>query len=135
MQDKVIPYEKRIGYACINMTLSSQGIMTNRDAIKRTFETKGLPHISKLCLANVKDLLKIVQWNTENGFQFYRISSGLFPWMTEYQFEDLPDWDEIKETLREVGKWVSLHKQRLEFHPSHFTILASPNPATVGAIS
>jgi UV DNA damage endonuclease len=131
MQDKEIPYNNRVGYACINMTLREQGVTTNRDAIKKTFDAKGLPHISKLCLENVRDLYKVVQWNTENDFHFYRISSSLFPWMTEYQFDDLPDWVEIAETLRQIGNWATLHKQRLEFHPSHFTILASPNPATV----
>jgi UV DNA damage endonuclease len=131
MSTEVIPYEKRIGYACINMTLSATGIMTNRDAIKRTFETKGLDHISKLCLANVTDLRKIVEWNEDNGFKFYRVSSGLFPWMTEYSFDDLPDWPEIKSVLRDIGEYVTRVNQRLEFHPSHFTILASPNPKTV----
>lgn len=134
MQTKVIPYHQRVGYACINMTLSATGIVTNRDAIKRTFETKGLAHISKLALANVIDLEKIVHWNEQNGFKFYRISSGLFPWMSEYAFEDLPDWEEVKVVLRRIGKAATRAGgtgQRLEFHPSHFTILASPNPSTV----
>ena len=131
MQTEVIPYNQRIGYACINMTLSAKKIMTNRHAVQKTFLSKGLPHISKLCLANVQDLLKIVEWNNENGFKFYRISSNLFPWMTEYKFEDLPEWEEIQSTLAEVGKVARENNQRLEFHPSHFTILASPNPTTV----
>jgi UV DNA damage endonuclease len=113
------------------MTLSANGIMTNRDAIQRTFQSKGLPHISKLALANVKDLRKIVEWNEENGFKFYRVSSGLFPWMTEYSFDDLPDWPEIQEELRGIGDYVTSVGQRLEFHPSHFTVLASPNEKTV----
>jgi UV DNA damage endonuclease len=129
MQDT--PFNHRVGYACINMTLAKEGIMTNRDAIKRTFVTKGLDHISKLCLANVTDLYKIVQWNTENGFKFYRISSGLFPWMTQYEFDDLPDWPAIKEVLLKIGSWATEHGQRMEFHPSHFTVLASPNKWTV----
>jgi UV DNA damage endonuclease len=134
MQTEVIPYNKRIGYACINMTLGKEGIMTNRDAIQRTFYAKGLAHISKLALANVIDLEKIIHWNEQKGFKFYRISSGLFPWMTEYSFDDLPDWEEIKTVLRRIGKAATRAGrtgQRLEFHPSHFTILASPNPKTV----
>ena len=124
-------YNHRVGYACINMTLAKDGIMTNRDAIKKTFETKGLNHISQLVLANVTDLAKIIKWNEENGFKFYRISSGLFPWMTEYEFEDLPDWPKIQKILKAIGTFVTRVGQRLEFHPSHFTILASPNPDTV----
>ena len=131
MSTKVVPYAQRIGYACINMSMSSEGVTTNRDAIKRTFETKGLPHISKLALANVTDLEKVVHWNEQNGFKFYRISSGLFPWKTEYEYEDLPDWPEIQAVLQRIGTFVTQVGQRLEFHPSHFTVLASPNPNTV----
>jgi UV DNA damage endonuclease len=125
-----VPYESRIGYACINLTLAEKGITTNRHAIERTFKTKGLSHISKLCLANVVDLLKVVQWNNENNIKFYRISSSLFPWMTEYQFEDLPDWKEIRTVLNHIGAEADKAEQRLEFHPTHFTILASPNAVT-----
>jgi UV DNA damage endonuclease len=131
MQTKVIPYDQRVGYACINMTLGKEGVTTNRDAIQRTFKTKGLDHISKLALANVTDLEKVIHWNEENGFKFYRVSSGLFPWMTEYKFEDLPDWYEIKTVLQRIGDAATKYGQRMEFHPSHFTILASPNPSTV----
>jgi len=126
-----IAIKDRVGYACINMTLAKTGVMTNRDAIKRTFETKGLPHISKLALGNVIDLEKIIHWNEENGIKFYRISSCLFPWMTEYEFEDLPDWPAIQEVLQRIGKFATEVGQRMEFHPNHFTILASPNPNTV----
>jgi UV DNA damage endonuclease len=131
MQTEVIPYENRIGYACINTQLSAKGITTNRDAIKRTFETKGLPHISSLVLANVTDLQKVIKWNEENGIKFYRISSNLFPWWTEYELEDLPDWEKIRGILLSIGKDATRFKQRLEFHPSHFMILASPTESTV----
>jgi len=134
MQTEVIPYENRIGYACINMTLAKSDVTTNRGCIQRTFKSKGLSYVSKLALANVTDLEKVVHWNEQNGFKFYRISSSLFPWMSEYEFTDLPDWPEIKTVLQRIGKAVTRAGrtgQRLEFHPSHFTILASPNPNTV----
>lgn len=124
-------FKNRVGYACINMTLGKSGVTTNRGCIQRTFKSKGLSYISELTLANVKDLHRVVQWNQEHGFKFYRISSCLFPWMTEYSFDDLPDWPKIQRVLKAIGDYVTLHNQRLEFHPSHFTILASPNPKTV----
>lgn len=123
--------KQRIGYACINMTLGDQGIMTNRGAIKKTFEAKGLPHISKLSLENVLDLEKIVHWNEKVGLKYYRISSNIFPWMSEYRFEDLPDWSKIQRVLKRIGDFVTKVNQRLEFHPSHFTVLGSPNPVIV----
>lgn len=113
------------------MALGKTGVTTNRDCILRTLNAKGLPHISQLTLANVKDLLKIVKWNEANGIKFFRVSSGLFPWKTRYEFEELPDWLDIQKVLQDIGAYVTEVNQRLEFHPSHYTILASPNPKTV----
>ena len=71
----------RMGYACINMKLSSQKpkIYTGRSMIKRTFKAKGIEYASQLGLDNCKDLCKILEWNNNNGFKFFRIPSNLFP--------------------------------------------------------
>ena len=96
-----------LGYACINMGLSnlpkSERITTNRSMIRRTFEAKGLSYVSELALKNVQDLCKIIQWNEENGIKFYRMSSDIFPWASEYEFEDLPDWFNIQKQLASAG--------------------------------
>ena len=58
-----------LGYACINMTLSSQKpkVTTNRSMIKRTFEEKGIDYAGELGLQNSADLIKILKWNVENN--------------------------------------------------------------------
>ena len=80
------------GYACINMTLSglpkSKRITTNRSMIKRTFKQKGVAYASELGLLNSQDLYKILEWNLANGFSFYRLSSDIFPWSSEYRLEE-----------------------------------------------
>ena len=64
-----------MGYACINMNLSNSKprITTNRSMIKRTFTEKGLPYASELTLENFKDLLTILKWNKDNGFDLFRM--------------------------------------------------------------
>ncbi len=95
-----------LGYACINMSLSYpqqwggqprgvQRVTTNRSMIKRTFDEKGIPYASELGLQNVKDLETIVDWNEANDIKFYRLSSDIFPWASEYELEELPDFEEI----------------------------------------
>ena len=73
-----------LGYACINMGLSSlsksKRVTTNRSMIRRTFLEKGLSYASELALQNCLDLEKIIQWNEDNDIKFYRMSSDLFPW-------------------------------------------------------
>ena len=94
----------KLGYACINMTLQAAGgITTNRGMRQKTFNERGLSYVSELALQNVKDLETIVKWNEEMGIKLFRMSSELFPWMTYYDFEDLPDYPMIDVYLKNIG--------------------------------
>ena len=79
---------KNFGYACINMGFStrpkSKRITTNRTMIKRTFRERGIVYASELALQNLRDLRKILEWNLENDIYFYRLSSDIIPWASEY---------------------------------------------------
>ena len=119
----------KLGYACINMTLQAAGgITTNRGMRQKTFNERGLDYVSELALQNVKDLESIVKWNEEMGIKLFRMSSEIFPWMTYYDFEDLPDYPMIDVYLKNIGALADKYGQRLTFHPSHFNALGSPNP-------
>ena len=119
----------KLGYACINMTLQAAGgITTNRGMRQKTFNERGLDYVSELALQNIKDLETIVKWNEEMGIKLFRMSSELFPWMTYYDFEDLPDYPMIDVYLKNIGALADKYGQRLTFHPSHFNALGSPNP-------
>jgi len=122
-----------IGYACINMTLGSQKtkVTTNRGMVRKTFDSKGLPYVSELVIQNIKDLSTIIRWNESKGIRFYRMSSDMFPWMSEYNFEDLPNYETIVKLLREVGDLSKKYNHRLTFHPGPFNVLASPNKDVV----
>ena len=124
-----------LGYACINKNFSErskkQRITTNRGMIRRTFLEKGLPYVSELALANCQDLLKILQWNAEQDIHFFRMSSGLFPWGSEYAFEDLPDYEAIAETLFECGLFAEENDIRITTHPDHFNKLTSPKESVI----
>ena len=122
----------KLGYACINSTLQTTGgITTNRGMRQKTFNEKGLDYVSELALQNVKDLETIVKWNEEMGIKLFRMSSDLFPWMTFYEFEQLPDYPMIDVYLKNIGALAEQYGQRLTFHPSHFNALGSPNPVVV----
>ena len=123
----------RMGYACINMQLSNQKpkIYTGRSMIKRTFLSKGIDYASQLGLENCKDLLEIIKWNNENGFNFFRITSNLFPWSSEYKLSDMPDYDEICEILSEAGRYAIDNDIRITSHPGPFNVLTSPHEHVV----
>jgi len=117
----------RIGYACINMTLAEQGITTNRGMIRKTFDAKGLPYVSELSLQNVRDLVEVIKWNQKNNITLYRMSSDMFPWSSEYNFDDLPDITKIKNIMLGLGNIIKQYGHRVGFHPGPFNVLASPN--------
>jgi len=131
-----------LGYACINMQLSypqkyggrEKGvppITTGRSMIKRTFETKGVDYASELTKQNARDLNQIIQWNVINGYKFFRITSGLAPWKSEYDWDDLKDIDEIKGYLSSAGWVANKHKLRITSHPGPFNVLTSPHKHVV----
>jgi UV DNA damage endonuclease len=130
-----------LGYACINMELSyptkeqkKSGIApvtTNRSMIKRTFLEKGINYASELSYKNVQDLVKVIQWNIDNGIKFFRMSSDVFPWASEYNLQDLPDYDNIKERLQTAGQLARDNGVRLSFHPGPFNVLTSPRENVV----
>jgi UV DNA damage endonuclease len=95
---------KNYGYACINHRLSNpqdfgghknDRITTNRSMIKRTFQERGIEYASSLALLNILDLQKILEWNVQHGINFFRLSSNVFPWASEYQLHDMPDYEAI----------------------------------------
>ena len=128
-----------LGYACINMNLSNpkqfgsdkEKITTNRSMIKRTFQEKGVEYVSELALQNVIDLNHIIKWNEQHNIKFFRMSSEIFPWASEYKWEDLPDIKMIKVWLENAGLMAEEYGQRLTSHPGPFNVLVSPNPKVV----
>jgi UV DNA damage endonuclease len=61
----------------------------------------------------------------------FRITSCLFPWASEYQLEELPDFEQIEKNLKLAGRTAREYGQRLSFHPGPFNILTSPKEHVV----
>tara|TARA_B100001094_G_scaffold327519_1_gene385936 strand:- start:1688 stop:2584 length:897 start_codon:yes stop_codon:yes gene_type:complete len=122
-----------LGYACINMTLGKQNpkITTNRSMIKKTFKEKGISYASELGFKNCRDLVEIIKWNNENGINFFRLSSDLFPWASEYNLTELPDYNRIKNILGAAGVLVTKYGQRITSHPGPYNVLVSPREHVV----
>ena len=126
----------RVGYCCISMGINEgkskkEQIMVNRGMVRRTFDAKGLPYVSELIILNLKDTLKVLEYNVKNNIYIYRMSSDSFPWLSEYQFNDLPNINIIKKLLFGIGKYIKDNKMRCGFHPGPYLVLASENPSVV----
>lgn len=120
------------GYCCINMTLKKESnIYIGRSMIKRTFLEKGIKYASELAEANIRDMIEIIKWNHKNNINLYRMSSNIFPWMSEYALKDLPNYNKISNLLKGAGTLAKTYNQRLTFHPGPFNVLASLSPNVV----
>ena len=128
-----------IGYACVNLNLyrpklfnnSFEPIFTHRSCVKKTFQTKGIDYVSGLALKNCLDLKKIILWNIEHDFKFFRISSDMFPWNSYYNLKDLKDYNAIVNILNEIGKIISENSMRITSHPGPFNILSSTKESVI----
>lgn len=123
--------DNNLGYCCINVGLNENGITSNRGMIQRTFLEKGLNYVSEIAISNIESLTKILEWNKDNDIKMYRMGSNIFPWCSEYEIKDLPKFEIILEKLAKAGEIAKTSGQRLSFHPSHYTILASSNDNVV----
>ena len=126
----------RIGYCCIPMGCNAgkkkkDHIQVNRGMVKKTFLAKGIAYAAELVVENLKDTLKVLEYNVKNDIYVYRLSSDSFPWMTEYRFEDLPNFAYIHSLMKKIGDYIKEKEIRVSYHPGPFNVLASENPSVV----
>lgn len=128
----------RLGYACVNMTLSNPPkrsgiprVYTARTARQATWYKAGIGKLGELALANAHDLYKILQWNLEHEIYLFRVGSELFPWHDHYELNQLPQYEAIANVLHQCGEFARAHGMRLTTHPGPFHVLGSPREDVV----
>lgn len=123
-----------LGYCCINNELRKKNIFTSRGLRKATLAEKGLSYVCELAKGNLIDINPHLRWNENNDIHLFRLSSGIFPWMSEYEIKDLPAADLLFEHAKNTGEryfTFNDYKHRITFHPDHFNVLASKNSTVV----
>jgi len=121
-----------LGYACMNNTLRDREppLRCNRDMQQATFEERGLSYVSELALRNMQDLHAILAWNIEHGIHFYRCTSTLVPWNSQFDLTALPDYERLRTLARRCGALVRDNDVRLTFHPDYWCRLGSDTRET-----
>jgi UV DNA damage repair endonuclease len=130
-----------LGLTCISE------ILKEKDKVKYSFRTmtrkrfndlcnsqgkdEALSQLSERILHNVIVTQYIVNHCHSSNIGHYRLSSALFPLLTdqtlEISFEDLPNATRIKEELRLLGLIILSFKISVSSHPDQFNVLASSN--------
>jgi UV DNA damage endonuclease len=105
-------------------------IRNRPDTTQPASTERGQKYVENLCLANVRDIPKMLRWNHKYGIKFMRLSSEMFPFAShaEYGYKLAPF---ASEALAEVGRIATELGHRLSTHPGQFTQLGSPRPEVI----
>ena len=106
----------KIGYPCINRVIGCSSNSTFRLASY----TEG--RLVQKVENNLDCLYKILHYNVQHGFYFFRISSDLVP------FASHPvctyDWaGHFRGKFRKIGDFIKQHNIRISMHPDQFVII------------
>jgi len=97
----------------------------------QTFREKGLDYVKELVTSNVDDLAKLIEYNEKNAYRFFRISSEIFPHISNEQLEDLLgdyDIEFMRAKLESIGATVRKYGHRITAHPGQYAQLGTPSP-------
>jgi UV DNA damage endonuclease len=72
----------------------------------------------------------MMDWNEANGIKVFRLSSEMFPHISN---PNAPDYtlEFAKDLLKRIGEKSKKYNQRLTFHPGHFNCLGSPTESVI----
>jgi len=118
----------QLGLCCLNIELREKKptIFSSRRVTLKTLEEKGVDNLKNKIINNLKDVLKMIQWNEENGIKVFRLSSEIFPHYSNKKAESYT-LDFAVDLLKEIGKKSKELNQRLTFHPGPYNCLGSPH--------
>lgn len=110
----------KIGYPCINRSIGCTANSTFRLA---SYSEERMASVVK---NNLSCLRKILEFNAEKGFLFFRMSSDIVPFASHpvCKFK----WASVfKKELLETGDFIKKNFMRISMHPDQFVLLNSPD--------
>ena len=134
-----------LGLTCISEQLKDQDkkaysfrTMTRKrfnDLCNKEGRDEAIKELSDRILHNVVVTQHILHHCAKSNIGHYRVSSALFPLVTdetlEIDLQELPDIEEIYQELRQVGIVAKTLGVSMGSHPDQFNVLASTNPEAV----
>ncbi|HEX7062238.1 MAG TPA: UV DNA damage repair endonuclease UvsE [Woeseiaceae bacterium] len=117
---------RRFGYVAIAKSIDAP---TNRTCRLRNATPERL---RALIASNVANLRLVLEFNLEHSILLYRISSDLIPFGS-HPINQVPWWEELREPLAAIGRFVRTNGMRVSMHPGQYTILSARDARIVTA--
>ena len=117
----------QLGLCCLgNFKRTKTNYILSRSMIVRTINEKGIEVLKEKIKLNTEDLKKMILWNEENGIKVMRMSSIMFPHISNPR---TPSYtiDFVKDKLKEIGDLAKKLNHRLTFHPGQYNVVGTPN--------
>lgn len=129
------PVRLRLGLCCINNYLKGKkpSITNNRTMILSTYKSKGSKEAMSRALANVKDIIKLLEWSNDHYIECFRLSSDMFPHYSNHRHIEEEDRYQLlfaKEDLKKAGDFAKENGMRVTMHPGQFNVVGTPNDDT-----
>lgn len=122
----------QLGLCCLNIELRvcKPSVFSSRSVILKTLHEKGVDNLKAKIIENLQDVLIMMDWNEANGIKVFRLSSEMFPHISN---PNAPDYtlEFAKDLLKRIGEKSKKYNQRLTFHPGHFNCLGSPTESVI----
>ena len=109
----------KIGYPCINRSLSCKG---NRTFRLRSYTKERLQQTIQ---NNLDCLSQILRFNLDHGILFFRISSDLIPFAS-HPICTFPWQRTFHNHFSKIGQFIKRHDIRISMHPDQFIVLNTP---------
>ena len=118
----------RLGICCINNGLRKRDIFCSRTMISRTYS---INRARELVTQNLTDLKTILLWNRDNNIGHYRLSSDMFPRITDPELapEKRLKIADFKDLLVDAGTVAKETGHRITMHPGQYNQIGAQSSA------
>lgn len=114
----------QLGLCCINNELRKRDIFCSRTLIARCYTVE---KADLLVRKNITDLSTLLQWNAENKIHVFRLSSDMFPRITDNGVDHVKVSD-YTDLLAKAGDIARSTGQRITMHPGQYNQIGAKDP-------
>ena len=121
------PGKLRLGLCCLNTVLRNQKptVFCSRTCNRKNFTVE---IAQQKALQNVKDIIKLIQWNQAHNIQCLRLSSEIFPHFNDHETTPYTI-DFARPYLKMAGDLANQLGHRIVMHPGQYNQVGAENPA------